>query len=121
MPDKSAGADIDPAELVEQVKAYMRRNRLAVPAMALHAGISANTLRFIIERGRRPRLPARSALSAAIAKQPPKKPDPPYSDIVREDWGKVSSEAIGARVGVSGARIRAIAKAIGLTGDHGAA
>lgn len=114
MPDDLSG---EPASsIASQVAAYMQRYNLRLPQMAEHAGVSRNTLKPILSGDRQPREAARLALVEAIAKPPPKKPDPPHADVVRQYWGCESSEAIGRRVNVSGSRVRAIAKAIGLTG-----
>jgi hypothetical protein len=107
--------------LVDQVRGYMQRHRLKIPDMASHAGVSRHSLKGVVADGRRPREEMRAALAAAIDKPPPAKPEPPHADIVRQHWGRESSEAIGKRVDISGARVRAIAKAIGLTGGDQAA
>lgn len=101
--------------IAEQIRAYMAQHGLKRPAMAEHAGISVHTLKGIIVEDRNPRGASRLSIIAALAKPPPRKPDPPHADVVRQYWGRESSEAIGKRVNVSGARIRAIASAIGLT------
>lgn len=114
-PDAGAG------RLAEQIRGFMQKHGLNLPRMAAHAGISRNTLKPIVAGTRQPRHAQRVALLAAIAKEPPPKPEPRHADLVREYWGQESSEAIGRRAKVSGSRIRAIAAAIGLTGDQAAA
>lgn len=120
MPDDFA-TDIRSDQIAEQIRSYMQRHGLNLPRMAEHVGISRNTLKPIAAGERQPREGARRLLVAALAAPPPPKPEPPYADVVRELWGHATSEMIGQRVGVSGSRIRAIAKAIGLTGDQAAA
>lgn len=114
MPDNSEPDEVE--NIVDRVRAYMERHKLKIPDMADHAGLSRHTLKHILA-GREPREDARSALAAAVKKPPPARAEPPHADVVRQYWGRESSEAIGKRVDISGARVRAIAKAIGLTGS----
>lgn len=118
MPNDFCNAD-GVQSLAEQIRGYMAKHGLKRPAMAAHVGISVHTLKGIITEERNTRGLNRARIIEALAKPPPRKPDPPHADVVRQYWGRESSEAIGKRVNVSGARIRAIALAIGLTNGEG--
>ena len=100
--------------LLDDVRAYMDRHRLSVPRMADRVGISPKTLKSILSRNSE-RSRHAERLAEAI-KSAPEPREPVHADLVREHWGKTSSEAIGklARPAISGARVRAIAKEIGL-------
>lgn len=111
MPDNQPG---EVQALVDQVRAFMQQHRIRIPEMAKRAGISRHSLKGIIVNSRNPKSDNRERLIAAIAEPPPPR-EPAHADVVRAYWGSESSREIARRIGISGARVRAIAKLIGLT------
>jgi hypothetical protein len=102
--------------LRDRALAYMRRHKLTAPAMARHTGIPVDTLKSLLYgQTRSCRAATREAIEAAISASPPDRPPPKHGARIAELWDRLSSDAIGADLGISGALVRRIAASMGLS------
>lgn len=104
-------------DLRDRIRAFTRQHRLSNAAMARHAKIPYRTLVGVLEVTRSPRPATVASLEIAMAHPPPQRL-PKHAGAVAAEWGSKSSTEIGRPLGISGARVRAIAKRIGLTAGN---
>lgn len=101
-------------DLRRRVRAFIEQHQLSAAAMARHAGIPYPTLRDVLQVTTAPRDATIAALELAMQNPPPQRL-PRHAGAVMAQWGRKSSTEIGRPLGISGARVRAIAKRMGLT------
>lgn len=105
----------DDDDLRERVLAYMREHTLKAPAMARHCDVPLDTLKCILyKQTQSPRVATRERIEAAIKLPPPARPLPKHGERILALWGKVSSDAIGEELGITGAAVRRVAATMGI-------
>lgn len=80
-------------------------------------GIPYSTLRAVLTKGRQPTPAVAARIAAAIEHDPTwRLGGPDHTDTIRALWGNHNSDDIGLRCEpqISGARVRAVAKRLGL-------
>jgi hypothetical protein len=103
-----------PDDIRGRIRAFTRQHRLSNAAMARHARIPYRTLLGVLEVTKTPRPATVASLELAMANPPPQRL-PKHAGAVAAQWGTKSSTEIGRPLGISGARVRAIAKRMRLT------
>lgn len=96
---------------------FMERNGLTIAEFVRHSGVPYSTLRAVMIDGRKPTAAVAERLVAALVREPaPPLDRSGHGDTIRVLWGNHNSDDIGLRCDpqISGARVRAIAKRLGL-------